>query len=321
MKLSTTISQLSLGLAVTLGLCLAPAAKADPILFDPDGAGGVNPAYNITGLGFGPGNALAINAITPGVGLVLGAQFTLDYQTHLTSLVGPGAPNFVPGLNQTFQITEVASFTEVVTGLTTAADGTVTATFSLVPSAANRMNIYFNNAVTFNDAAGTGFTDGTLIASLNPSRLISSQFTDTTSTNGLTQFNRTNAGNNSGSGQTTQGSGSTNLASNVLSTNPAFFITQPLLSSLLNSNLSSVFDAVPPSVRFTDILGGTTTTRTPNIGAINGRSGPDFQIQVSGFTQSFAVPEPASVAMTVIGLAGAGLGSFAARRRQAKASA
>jgi len=317
MKIGSALTQLSLGLAVALGACLAPSAQADPILFNPTGDGPVS-TFNITGLGFGPGNALARNAITPGAGLIVGTTFQLDFQTHLTSLVGPNAPAAVPGLNSTFQITEVATFTEVVTGITTTASGT-TATFALVPSASNRINIYENNAVVFNDAAGTGFTAGTVIASLNPNRLISSQFTDTTALNGTTRFNQTGAGNNSGTGQTNQGSGSTNLSSAVTSSLSNFFVSQPLVSSLLNSNLSSVFDSVSPSLQFTDLTTG--TTFAPRIGATNGVSGPDFQIQVAGFVQSFAVPEPASVAMTVFGLVGAGLGSFAARRRQAKASA
>ncbi len=320
MQLGSTLSRLSFGLAVALGVSLAPAAKADPIFFNPTGDGAAS-TFNVTGLGFGPGNALAVGAITPGVGLVLGQQFTLLFQTHLTSLVGPNAPASVPGLNTTFQITEVASFTETVTSIMTGPNGT-TATFALVPNAANRISIFQNNAVVFNDAAGTGFAVGTEIARLNPNNLISSSFTDNTANQGLTQFNRTGAGNGT-TFLSTQGSGSTNLSSAVVSVNTAFFQTPMLASSLLNSNLTSVFDSVAPSLLFDSNFAATPTV-APRNGPINGRSGPDFQIQVSGFTQSFttaAVPEPASVAMTVLGLAGAGLGSVAARRRQAKASA
>ena len=123
--------------------------------------------------------------------------------------------------------------------------------------------------------------------------------------------------------QSTQGSGSTNFSSGVTSQLSNYFINPIVNSSVINSNLSSVFDTVNPSLLFTNIANGTTTA--PNNGPINGLSGPNFQIQISGITESFSnsaiVPEPASVVMTALGLAGAGLGGIAARRRQGKASA
>jgi len=307
------------GMALLLASALAPAANAGPILFDPDGASATNPAYNITGLGFGAGNALAINAIPNGGNVTVGTQFQITFQTHLTSLVGPNAPNFVPGLNQTFQITEVATFTEVVTSFNAT---TGTATFQIVPSANNRANIYFNNAVVFNDAAGTGFTAGQVIMSLNPSSLNGSEFQTTGTTR---QFNTTGAGNNSGTGLAANGSGSTSVNSNVLLPYSTAFFQPPsgtpiLTSSIVSSNLTSFFDAVAPSLLFTNLI--TNATVQPRIGAINGASGPDIQFQVSGFTQSFdtAVPEPASVAMTLIGLGGVGIGSYASRRRRVVAA-
>jgi hypothetical protein len=312
MKLSSSLSHLSLALAVALGLFSASTVKADPILFDPDGPGGASGPLLTTGLGFGPGNVLAVNAI-PGGNLVVGSTFNVYFQTHLTSLVGQ---NTVPGLNSTYQVTEVGVFTETVTSISTGPNGT-TATFALVPSATNRINIYQNNAVVFNDAAGTGFTAGTLIASLNPTSFNGSNFTNSGNTG---PFNSTGTpGNNSGTGTAAVGTGSTGINNSVLTSNSAYFLTQPLLSSVFLTSLSTQFDAVPPSRLFTNPL--TNTTITPVIGAVNGNSGPDIQSQSAGFTQSFAVPEPASVAMTALGLVGAGLGSFAARRRQAKASA
>lgn len=319
-------SLLRIGSAVVLAGGLAPSADA-AFNFNPTGDGTTGNTFAITGLGFGPGNVLAQGAAPGGV-LAVGQQFTLYYQTHLTSLVGPSAPPAVPGLNSTFQITEVGTFQEMVTGLTTATDGSITATFQLVNSANNSVKIYENNAVVFNDANGTGFNAGQVIATLTPSNLNSSQFTNTTPVKGTTTFNQVGVGNNSGTGQAANGSGSTNLNLAVNSFNAAFFnppTGQPMLtSSIFNSNLVPFFDTVAPSLRFTSANQAPNTAPgvTPVIGAINGVSGPDVQFKVSGFDQSFntapaAVPEPASIAMTVLGLGGMGLGSLVARRRRA----
>jgi len=306
-------------MALLLASALAPAANAGPIFFDPDGGAAGNPAYNITGLGYGPGNAVAVGAIPNGGNLVVGQQFTLDFQTHLTSLVGPNAPSSVPGLNSTFQITLVATYTEVVTSFNAA---TGTATFAIVPSANNRANIYFNNAVVFNDAAGTGFTAGQIIMSLNPNSVNGSEFTASATTK---TFNSTGAGKTTSSGLAVNGTGSTSTNAGVITPYNTSFFQPPsgtpiLTSSLTSSNITSFFDSVSPSLLFTNLFNN--TVFTANIGAVNGQSGPDIQLQVSGFTQSFdtVVPEPASVAMTLIGLGGAGIGSFAARRRRVVAA-
>ena len=98
-------------------LAFSAAARADTIRFDPDGPVATNPAYSINGLGFGPGNALAVELL-PGGSLTVGSTFTVYYQSHLTNLSGPLAPPAVPGLNTIFQITEVAQLQEVVTSVT-----------------------------------------------------------------------------------------------------------------------------------------------------------------------------------------------------------
>jgi len=321
-------------MAVAVAAGLAASAQADTIGFDPDGAGILNPTYQINGLGFGAGNVLAKGAIP----LTVGSTFQVYFQTHLTSLTGPTAPPATPGLNQTFQITEVGTFTERVESITATPTGTV-ATFSLANTANDRINIYFNNAVTFNDAAGTGFTDGRVIASLDPTSFTSSQFTNASGPNlnaPLRQFNQTGAGNGT-LAQSVQGTGSTGINNGVLSYDPLFFNPPTgnprLVSSIFNANLSAIFDAVSPSLRFRDpnatpgVLGTILPVIGPNspgtgAGAINGQTGPDFQFQVSGFTQSFsAVPEPGTVTMAVMGFGFFGVGSFVARRRRLRAAA
>ena len=302
-KNATTIA------ALLLTASFVPSAKAS-FSFDPTGNG---TTYTTTGLGFGPGNALAVGSIP----LTVGAQFQVDFQTHLTSL---GNVNFVAGLNQTFQVTEVATFTEVVTSITTSG-GITTATFALVASAPSAISIYENNAVTFNDGDGTGFTDGTKIASLTATSFVSSQFSQNNNL-GLTTFNPNGTNGYASGAQSVQGSGSSDISGSVSSYNSSFFTTPMLSTSLVNLNVSAVFDSISASALFTNAV--TNASVTPNIGAVNGVSGPDFQFQVSGFTQSFAVaavPEPASVAMTLIGFGGAGLGAFLNRRKKSAVSA
>ena len=309
-----------LALAVTAAGLLGSvrSVSADTFQFNPSGVG---TTYSINGLGFGPGNALAVNAIP----LTVGSTFQVYFQTHLTSLSGPNAPNFVPGLNGTpgaapFQITEVATLSETVTNISTTAAGT-TATFHLNAGAGDQIAIYYNPAVVFNDAAGTGFTAGLKIATLSPTSFTSSNFTDQTAGGGVaTQpFNTTGAGN--GLTATSHvGAGTTGINNDVSSYNPAFF--QPptgsptLVSSIFNSNLAAPFGAVSPSLLFTNPI--SSVVFAPNIGTVNGGTGPDFQLQVSGFTQSFTavpVPEPASVTLMGLGVVGA---LVVVRRQRAK---
>lgn len=287
-----------LALAVTAAGLLGSvrSASADTINFSPTGSGA---SYSIQGLGFGPGNALAVNAIP----LTVGSSFQVYFQTHLTSLTGPAAPASVPGLNSAYQITEVATFNETVTSVTTGPSGT-TATFALNPTPNDRVSIYYNPSVVFNDAAGTGFTAGTEIARLTATSFGpgGSNFTDTTANTGtepLTQGSAT---------QSHTGFGSTQANNTVTSYNSAFFNPPtgvPLLvSSIFNAGQSVPFNAVSPSLLFTNPITG--ATFAPNIGAVNGGTGPDFQFQVNGITQSFGVvPEPASMTLMGLGVIGA----------------
>jgi len=306
-----------LALAVTAAGLLGSVQSAQAqIQFNP--TGGSSSTYDIAGLAFGPGNALAVN--TGGApGLVVGKTFDLVFQTHLTGLSGPNAPAAVPGLNgapgaAAFQITEVATLSETVTSVNTVG-GVTTATFALNPSGANRINIYEASGVSFNDALGTGFTNGTLIASLTPTGFGAGGSSFTQQPGTVPVFNPFPVGNKPfpPSIPSINGFGGSQVVSTVNpGYNVAFFQpngtppgTPTLVSSIFNSNLSAPFDAIAPSSLFTNPI--TSATITPQIGAINGVSGPDVQFQVSGFTQSFTtvVPEPASVTLMGLGVVGA----------------
>ena len=182
----------------------------------------------------------------------------------------------------------------MVSSITATSTGT-TATFQLVANANNRLNIYENNAVVFNDAAGTGFTAGTVIASLTPTNLISSSFQNTVASKGFATFNQTGraittppawprpvrAGRNSASPSI--------RSPGLLPDADHHFALQLQLLRCVRRGLALLL--------FTSPNGG--ASFAPNVGAINGVTGPDVQFQFTGITQSFnaVVPEPSSFAL------------------------
>jgi hypothetical protein len=306
-----------------LGLGLATSARADVITFDADGTGTMAAPLAITGLNFNPGNALAVGAINPSTGNLVTTPFTVYYQTTLGSVQSAttGSAVVPTGLGTNYQVTEVATFQEQVVPGSVSPNGS-TAAFQLVNPSAARLNIYFSPTVTANNSTGTGFTDGSVILSANPLSFNGGNFTDETKagTAGTTTFNQTNFPYTPSPGATAdRGSGSTSVNLSVTpGYNPAFFQPPngtPILStSIIASNLQSFFDAVPPSQLFTNPI--TSATVVPNIGSNNGTSGPDFQFQVSGLTQSFqVVPEPASVTMAATALGIVPLVAWGLRRR------
>jgi hypothetical protein len=62
---------------------------------------------------------------------------------------------------------------------------------------------------------------------------------------------------------------------------PAFFVT-PVSDASFNTDTISPFLQVDPSVLFAAIPGGLPTNSVPAIGAVNGASGTDWQLQADG---------------------------------------
>jgi len=311
-----------IGLAAALAVCVGSTAKADLISFNPTGgattSGGFNPGtFTISSLQFAAGDALAKGAIVGGGGFTVGQTFQLYYQTVLTGVNSPGGPISLAGLNTAngYQITEVSTFTERVTSFNAA---TATATFALA-GGPNTTTIYFADlgagATKADFTTGAGFTSGTAI--LTKTVVVNdSNFQDTTrfgSTPGTTALNKSGGGDFLTT-TTDQGTGSTSLTLAVTpGYNANFFRTAGLAGSFFSANQKTPFTEIAPSTSF---FGGTIT---PVVGANNGTSGPDFLLQISGASESFAVPEPASVVMTLLGFAGVGAGSVISRRRRAQA--
>jgi hypothetical protein len=334
-KLRTLLSAVA-----ALGISLASSAQADPIIFNPTGGvasgGGFNPGnMGITSFNWGSGDALAVASISGG-GIVPGSTFQLYYQTKLIGLNTSGGGTTPAGLNagNGYQITEVASFTELVSPLSTSS----AAIFTLNPTqAANSgVKIYYEDltkpgAVVANADTGAGFipptTAGTLIfnaslASLSPANGASNQsnYTDTTKvnpgTNPVQMLNPLTPTNYSGV-NTDQGTGSTVLSMVGTIVNTSFFITPAVLNSQFSSNLRNNFADIGASLKFNDpSTSAPGMTLTPTVGSLNGVSGPDFLLEVSGATQNFSVPEPASLVMALSAMGIVPLATWRVRRNR-----
>ena len=316
------------GIALALALTLASSVKATPINFNPTGGatvGGVNPGtiQNVIGFDLGAGDAIAKASITGG-GLVVGSSFQLYYQTTITGFnLADGTKSTPIGLNSAYQLTEISTFNETVTSI--GSNGT--ALFALTPGTPNQTSIYFTDlsggATKANATNGNGFSSGTLIMTLTTTT-DQSNYTDTTKNltstpPGTDTLNKSGSGGFSGV-TTDQGTGSVNLGLGVNGYNSSFFQTAGIVSSLFSSNIKLPFTEIAPSTGFNDPFAPGSPTIGVNVGSNNGTSGPDFLLQISGASQSFnVVPEPASVAMTVLGLGTFMFGSFVARRRRANA--
>jgi hypothetical protein len=112
---------------------------------------------------------------------------------------------------------------------------------------------------------------------------------------------------------TVTGSGNTALTVNVTSYNQNYFLT-PLLSQLVFNTISSgtPFYSVDPAVKMYNGI-------VPNVGAINGASGPDILFQSQANNNFVVTPEPATIttALAAFGISGV----VAYRRRKVSPSA
>jgi len=294
-------------------------ARAD-FLFNPTGVGGAGGAFSINGFDPAPGNAVGVGSVTAinnvtaagGTGADVAAnRFQLYYIATTSSLVGPSPANnpLTPaGLNSAYQITYVASVTEYVSSAN-AATGTATFAISGTQAANSVLQIYSNGpagGIVADNATGLGFTAGTLILSATPVVSAAGIGNFTNAAGNPVLFDQHNA-DNFGGKQTVAGSGSSTVDFRVTSTNANYFITPPPTISAVRfiTSQSTPFIVIEPTgaaagTGFPNPLG--VGPIIPNLGAINGRTGPDFQFVADAFV---TVPEPSSVCLMGLGLCGA----------------
>ncbi len=261
---------------------------ASTITFNPTGSNATQP-ISVGSFDFAPGNSLSVGALP----ITVGQTIQLDYQAVLADVVDSNGNTVVPpGLNTSYQITAVASFTEVVTSATP-----TVATFALAPtqSANSFFELYYNPVVVANDLAGTGFNVGTLILAgkPDPSLTNSGNFAlavDATGNPVIQPFDLFNTNNYPGILSVT-GAGSALVGASVTSLDSAFFIT-PAIQLAFNTSTTIPFATTDPSALFVGLPGGAAPNVTPSIGTINGVNGTDFQLQ-SDANNSFVAAAPA----------------------------
>jgi opacity protein-like surface antigen len=319
-------------LAVAALAWSTPAKAAEPILFDPDGAGGIGATQALT-FDWSVGNTLLVeSSATTG---------TIYFQANLNStFVTSGTDTFNNGAGGNY-FTAVAGF-GVNISQTITAGGSLITEFTLdLSNPTNFFNIYHNSAPA-DDLTGICFVCGNVVLSGKAEDATFSGFNGNyTVPDILNQSNPANphpdldqfSGDNYVGIDTITGTGATNIKVTVKSFDAAYFPTLTVNTSFVQSNASEItpFDQTNPSACFDadglfsagndadctdagDIIGA------PGVGPINGISTNKTVTQTdanSSFEAPAIVPEPTTLSLLGLGLLVGG----AHLRRRAKKSA
>jgi len=311
-------------MVVALGLgASARSARAGVIEFSPNGTGAVGQVA-IGSFQEPVGNAVAMGSAPQ----VVGNVFQVYYQAQISQFRDPNNVPINPPAGTEFTI--VAAFRETITSIS----GGNQFTFGFVPGGTNYVEIYVNKPPAANNSAGTGFNSGKMIlqGTIGPAP----QFAGTGFVGNFTVGSPTpvNFDNFDGAatppkfvGQmTTAGGGQSFLGANITAVDPNYFVTPPASFTLnFRTSTGDPFNDLSPSLLFDGLknltgigTAGLAPTINPNLGAVNGVSGPDVQFEANGAnTFDNPAPEPASVVLLSIGAVVGLIGRTKLRRRPA----
>jgi hypothetical protein len=303
----------TLAVAIAAASCGAGAFAQGTVQFgfDPDGAGGAFGSITADRFDWAPGTAYAVGAVPTSAG----DPFTLYYQANL-SAVQLGSGNVFSQGTGGATFNAVAGFGEITQAVVPVGTGAI-AVFQHDP--ANPVNYFRICTGSGNNLSGAGFgcTAANAILTGVVTSIPSSSFNVPTFNGPYSLLDGVGA-DNWGGQLTVTGSGTTDIRVNVTSLNTAYFTSFDLLQSLVvsffNSSQVLPYAQVDPSQSIFTGAGSINTVGT--VGAVNGLSGPNMLFQADAnqsFTVEGKVPEPGSLAL--IGLVLAGLGAAAGRRK------
>lgn len=311
---------------ITLGLGLVGAAQAGGLTFTFQPCG--NGSCAVAGAGlldWAPGNTLALGGAGGGQLLPVGAKVSDLFQANLGGVQDPLTNTLFANGGGGNYFTVVAGFGEVVTAAFAGPTEPVAVgshwfggnnfAFDPASSANNFFKVYANTSGVGNNLTGGGFTAGKLILSGHITSVFSQETIDpkyfTTDASGFPSIkpcgllDQSPNGNQLGPVDTICVGGSSNVTSVVDFADANYFPDLPVgtatVFAFTNSSLITPYNQVDPSLNFSS--DGVTSADFPsNIGPLNGLTGPNFQFQTDA--NSAFVPEPGSLALLGVGLAG-----------------